>query len=103
MAPSAPESQRSRSGSSRPIAIMRLALIAGIVAMLVPIGNLQILETKKWSDASLQQVTRTRDTPAVRGGIYDRYGSVLAVSKPTYRLIANNRRPHDPEIGRAHV
>ena len=96
MAPSAPESQRSRSGSSRPIAIMRLALIAGIVAMLVPIGNLQILETKKWSDASLQQVTRTRDTPAVRGGIYDRYGSVLAVSKPTYRLIANNRRPHDP-------
>lgn len=96
MAPSALDGQRPRSVSRRPIAVMRFGLIVGIVVMLIPVGNLQIRENKKWSDASLQQVTRTRDTPAVRGGIYDRYGSVLAVSKPTYRLIANNRRPHDP-------
>ena len=97
MAHLAPEDARRKVNSRRIIAIIRLSLIVGVILMLVPIANLQVRENAKWRDLSTQQVTRTRDTPALRGGIYDRYGSVLAVSKPTYRLIANNFRPHNPK------
>jgi len=58
--------------------------------MLAPVGNLQILEHGKWKSISNGQVHHTITVPALRGGMYDRYGAVLAVSRPTYRVIANN-------------
>ncbi|NBV26097.1 MAG: hypothetical protein EBR99_02115, partial [Actinobacteria bacterium] len=73
----------------------RIGVVWGIVSiltlvMLVPVGNLQIIEHAKWKSISNGQVHHTITVPALRGGMYDRYGAVLAVSRPTYRVIANN-------------
>ncbi|CAB4862192.1 unannotated protein [freshwater metagenome] len=79
----------------RPRTTRRIGVVWGIsslliLLMLVPVGNLQILEHAKWKSISNGQVHHTISVPALRGGIYDRYGAVLAVSRPTYRVIANN-------------
>ncbi len=73
----------------------RIFMVWGIVTlliamMLVPVANIQILEHNKWKSISNGQVRHTIVVPALRGGMYDRYGSVLAVSRPTYRVIAND-------------
>jgi len=79
----------------RPRTTRRIGVVWGIVSiltlvMLVPVGNLQIVEHTKWKSISNGQVRHTIKVPALRGGMYDRYGAVLAVSRPTYRVIANN-------------
>ena len=79
----------------RPRTTRRIGVVWGIVSiltlvMLVPVGNLQIVERGKWKSISNGQVRHTITVPALRGGMYDRYGAVLAVSRPTYRVIANN-------------
>jgi cell division protein FtsI/penicillin-binding protein 2 len=79
----------------RPRTTRRIGVVWGIVSiltlgMLVPVGNLQIVEQAKWKSISNGQVRHTITVPALRGGMYDRYGAVLAVSRPTYRVIANN-------------
>ena len=79
----------------RPRTTRRIGVVWGIVSllvlvMLVPVGNLQIIEHGKWKSISNGQVHHAITVPALRGGMYDRYGSVLAVSRPTYRVIANN-------------
>jgi cell division protein FtsI (penicillin-binding protein 3) len=79
----------------RPRTTRRIGVVWGIVSllvlvMLVPVGNLQIIEHGKWKSISNGQVHHAITVPALRGGMYDRYGAVLAVSRPTYRVIANN-------------
>ena len=79
----------------RPRTTRRIGVVWGIVSililvMLIPVGNLQIVEHGKWKSISNGQVRHTVKVPALRGGMYDRYGAVLAVSRPTYRVIANN-------------
>jgi len=79
----------------RPRTTRRIGVVWGIVSililvMLIPVGNLQIVEHGKWKSISNGQVHHTVKVPALRGGLYDRYGAVLAVSRPTYRVIANN-------------
>jgi cell division protein FtsI (penicillin-binding protein 3) len=81
---------RVRTRSTRRIGVVWGIVTLLIVLMLVPVGNLQIVEHGKWKGISNGQVHHTITVPALRGGMYDRYGAVLAVSRPTYRVIANN-------------
>jgi len=79
----------------RPRSTRRIGVVWGIVSllvlvMLIPVGNIQLLEHGKWKSISNGQVHHTITVPALRGGMYDRYGAVLAVSRPTYRVIAND-------------
>ncbi len=85
----------------RPRTTRRIGVVWGIVSiltlvMLIPVGNLQIVEHGKWKSISNGQVHHTITVPALRGGMYDRYGAVLAVSRPTYRVIANNFQIEHP-------
>ena len=67
-----------------------------IATMLIPVANIQIIEHGKWKSISNSQVRHTIVVPALRGGMYDRYGAVLAVSRPTYRVIANDFQIEHP-------
>ena len=81
----------------RRMARVRLAMILAVVGMLVPSGIIQLVEHAHWAKQSNYQTIQTRVLPALRGGIYDRYGSALAISRPTYRVIADPQIIDDPK------
>jgi cell division protein FtsI (penicillin-binding protein 3) len=47
--------------------------------------QLQVLEGERWGEMATSQTTETRELPAARGGIYDREGRPLAISRESYR------------------
>lgn len=60
---------------------------AVVVAGTLTVGRafqLQVLQGEEWGTRALRQTTETRELPAARGGIYDRNGRPLAVSRENY-------------------
>lgn len=47
--------------------------------------QLQVVEGERWGEMATSQTTETRELPAARGGIYDREGRPLAISRESYR------------------
>jgi len=69
------------------IAVVFLVIVACLIARLVQI---QILQGPKYATLSEEQVRTTVKTTALRGAIYDRYGQILAVSRPTALVVADD-------------
>lgn len=46
--------------------------------------QLQVVQGSAWRDLAVSQTTETRELPAARGGIFDRHGRPLAVSRENY-------------------
>lgn len=46
--------------------------------------QLQVVQGTAWRDLAVSQTTETRELPAARGGIFDRHGRPLAVSRENY-------------------
>jgi cell division protein FtsI (penicillin-binding protein 3) len=70
--------------------LFRVAIIIALVAMGLRAFDLQILRGHQYQKAASLQLRTTVPLPAVRGGIYDRNGAVLAMSVPTKEIIADD-------------
>jgi cell division protein FtsI (penicillin-binding protein 3) len=73
----------------------RLLLFRAIVAFaFLALGArlvfIQVVDHNHYAKLSVEQVKEKLTTTALRGGIYDRYGQTLAVSRPTSLVIADD-------------
>jgi cell division protein FtsI (penicillin-binding protein 3) len=70
--------------------LVRAVLAAAFCALGVRLFFLQVVDHQHYASLSVQQVRENLTTTALRGGIYDRYGQTLAVSRPTSLVIADD-------------
>ncbi len=68
---------------------MRLVLVIIFVALVIQLVNVQEVSHKRYATLSASQLTQTVSVPAVRGGIYDRNGEVLAESVTKQTVVAD--------------
>jgi len=76
--------------SSRRLRLLRALLAASFLALGVRLFFLQIVDHVHYAKLSVAQVRVDLTTTALRGGIYDRRGQILAVSRPTSLVIADD-------------
>ncbi|HZU80457.1 MAG TPA: penicillin-binding protein 2 [Acidimicrobiales bacterium] len=68
---------------------MRLVIVLAFVALALRLFAVQVMSGGRYSTLGAQEVTSTVQVPAIRGGIYDRNGAVLAVSVPRSTVVAD--------------
>jgi cell division protein FtsI/penicillin-binding protein 2 len=68
---------------------MRLMLVVIFLALIIQLVNVQELSHQHYASLSASQLTQTVSVPAVRGGIYDRNGEVLAESVTKQTVVAD--------------
>ncbi|MGH9020030.1 MAG: penicillin-binding transpeptidase domain-containing protein, partial [Acidimicrobiales bacterium] len=87
---------RPRSHSTRRLRLVR-AGFAGLFALLaVRLVFLQVVDHARYAALSVGQVREDLTTTALRAGIYDRYGQILAVSRPTSLVLADDFQISNP-------
>jgi cell division protein FtsI (penicillin-binding protein 3) len=69
---------------------LRIGVVVALVVLAARAADLQILRSHQYQRLAAGQMRQTISLPAVRGGIYDRNGAVLAMSVPTKMVIAND-------------
>jgi cell division protein FtsI (penicillin-binding protein 3) len=68
---------------------MRLVLVIVFLALIVQLINVQEFSHQHYASLSASELTQTVSVPAVRGGIYDRNGEVLAESVTKQTVVAD--------------
>ena len=68
---------------------MRLALVIVFLALVVQLINVQEFSHRHYASLSASELTQTVSVPAVRGGIYDRNGEVMAESVAKQTVVAD--------------
>lgn len=68
---------------------MRLVLVLVFVALVVQLVRVQEFSHQKYATLSASELTQTVSVPAVRGGIFDRNGEVLAESVTKQTVVAD--------------
>ncbi len=68
---------------------MRLVLVVVFLALVVQLVNVQEFSHHHYASLSASELTQTVTVPAVRGGIYDRNGEVLAESVTKQTVVAD--------------
>jgi cell division protein FtsI/penicillin-binding protein 2 len=68
---------------------MRLALVVVFAALIVQLVNVQEFSHHHYASLSASELNQTVSVPAVRGGIYDRNGEVLAESVTKQTVVAD--------------
>ncbi len=68
---------------------MRLVLVIVFAALVVQLINVQEVSHKHYASLSASELTQTVTVPAIRGGIYDRNGEVLAESVTKQSVVAD--------------
>ncbi len=86
----------SRRVPGRRVAVMRIVIAVVFVALAGRLVLVQLGGSGKYAALGAAEVTSTQPLPALRGGIYDRNGAVLAMSVPTSDVIADPFLIHDP-------
>jgi len=80
----------------RRLLLLRAGLALAFCALGVRLVFLQVLDHAHYTALSVAQVRENLTTTALRGGIYDRHGETLAVSRPTSLVIADDFQIKDP-------
>lgn len=77
---------------SRPrrLLMLRSVLALAFVALGVRLFFIQVVDHARYAALSAGQVRVDRTTTALRAGIYDRHGQILAVSRPTSMVISDD-------------
>lgn len=75
---------------TRRIRAIQVLVVLGALGLIVQLVNLQVVRAAHFSKLSTAQLLTTLTVPAVRGGIYDRYGQPLAMSIPTKEVVADD-------------
>jgi cell division protein FtsI (penicillin-binding protein 3) len=70
--------------------LLRAVLAVAFSALGVRLFFLQVVDHTHYAKLSIAQVREDLTTTALRGGIYDRHGETLAVSRPTSIVIADD-------------
>jgi len=68
---------------------MRVVVLVAFVALALRLFAVQVLSGGHYAAIGAAEVTSTVQVPAVRGGIYDRNGAVLALSVPRSTVVAD--------------
>lgn len=82
--------------SARRLKMLRGLLAVLFAALATRLFFLQVVDHATYAAESVGQVRVDLTTSALRAGIYDRNGQVLAVSRPTSMVIADNFQIADP-------
>ena len=82
--------QRRRVHGARRLLLLRAGLAAAFLALGVRLVFIQVVDHHHYAKLSLAQVRVDLTTTALRAGIYDRDGQILAVSRPTSLVIADD-------------
>ncbi len=85
-----PRTPPRRPPGPRRLLLVRAVLAAAFCALGVRLFFLQVVDHQHYASLSVEQVRENLTTTALRGGIYDRYGQTLAVSRPTSLVIADD-------------
>ncbi len=83
---------------TRRLRLLRVGFVGVLVLLSVRLFMLQIVDHSYYARLSLGQVREDLTTTALRAGIYDRYGQILAVSRPTSLVIADDFQIAHPTI-----
>lgn len=94
--------QQQRNVSSRSLAPRRLKLVRGAFVVIfcllgLRLFFLQVVDHSYYAKLSVAQVRVNLTTTALRAGIYDRHGQILAVSRPTSLVIADDFQIAHPQ------
>jgi cell division protein FtsI (penicillin-binding protein 3) len=81
---------RRRPPGPRRLLLLRALLAAAFCALGVRLFFLQVVDHAHYATLSVEQVKETLTTTALRGGIYDRDGQTLAISRPTSLVVADD-------------
>jgi cell division protein FtsI (penicillin-binding protein 3) len=88
---------RARVSGPRRLVLLRTLLALGFVALGVRLFFIQVVDHAHYAKLSVDQVRVNLTTTALRAGIYDRNGEILAVSRPTSLVIADDLQIKHPE------
>lgn len=81
---------------SRRLRLMRGVFVVVFAALGVRLFFLQVVDHAYYAQLSVRQVHEDLVTTALRAGIYDRYGKILAVSRPTSLILADDLQISHP-------
>ncbi|MDE3064087.1 MAG: penicillin-binding protein 2 [Acidobacteriota bacterium] len=87
---------RTPSTSARRLNLVRAGLVLVFLALSVRLFFLQVVDHPHYAALSVGQVREDLTTTALRAGIYDRNGQILAVSRPTAMVIADDMQISHP-------
>ncbi len=87
---------RTVSPMGRRMKLFRALFILVFLLLGARLFMLQIKDHTHYAKMSVDQVRDDLTTTALRAGIYDRYGQILAVSRPTSLVIADDLQIKDP-------
>ncbi|NNN07830.1 MAG: penicillin-binding protein 2 [Acidimicrobiaceae bacterium] len=93
--------QRRPSGpafSPRRLQLVRGFFIVVFVALSLRLVALQVFDHSYYAQLSVGQVRQDLTTNALRAGIYDRHGQILAISEPTSLVIADDMQITQPAL-----
>jgi cell division protein FtsI (penicillin-binding protein 3) len=88
---------RKRISGPRRLVMLRSLLALAFVALGVRLFFLQVVDHAHYATLSVAQVRVNLTTTALRAGIYDRHGQILAVSRPTSLVIADDMQIQHPQ------
>jgi cell division protein FtsI (penicillin-binding protein 3) len=74
---------------------MRLVVLVAFLSLTARLVQVQVMNGQHYSALAVGQVTTVQHMPAMRGGIYDRDGAVLAISVQRNAVIADPFIIHD--------
>ncbi len=89
-------STRKRPPGPRRLLLLRAVLAGAFCALGVRLFFLQVVDHAHYATLSVEQVKETLTTTALRGGIYDRDGQTLAISRPTSLVVADDFQIKQP-------
>jgi cell division protein FtsI (penicillin-binding protein 3) len=89
-------STRKRPPGPRRLLLLRALLAAAFCALGARLFFLQVVDHSHYAALSVEQVKETLTTTALRGGIYDRDGQTLAISRPTSLVVADDFQIKQP-------
>ncbi len=80
----------------RRVKLVRGVALAAFLALAGDLFFVQVRAHAHWAALSVAQVREDLTTTALRAGIFDRYGQILAVSRPTSLVIADDMQIAHP-------
>jgi len=91
LAPSA-----TRVGLAPRLRLFRVILVVLLIAVVARLVDVQVVHSSQYRAQGSHEQAATFSVAALRGGIYDRNGDVLALSVPTKKVVADDFQIQDP-------
>ncbi len=92
----APRPPRVTTRLPRRINLLRAVLALAYLFLSLRLVQIQIIDHAHYAKISVDQVRVDETTTALRGGIYDRNGQILAISRPTSLVVADDFQIKNP-------